>query len=301
MMGFFVFALWYGMNSDRDNVHPVLNQLIPAGHCACQTSTTFNCSSCLTCSSAPATQSTTSSSELWSFQYGRDDRRTDLDKAQCDASFPGLFEDVGRGVTYWEKRGYITSKRLDKVELRNGMTRAIIHDGQLYVVETRSAQEDHRRKTLATLSSMYRALQSMRDNQLTIEFIFSIEDRVDDIGGAGHPLWVLGRKATEESVWLIPDFGFWAWDNKFNHLGPYSKVVDQIKKLEVNTPWSAKEDKLVWRGKLSFSPKMRRGLLEVARSQPWGDVKELAWNRKSNFISMEDHCRYKFIAHVEGK
>jgi hypothetical protein len=65
--------------------------------------------------------------------------------------------------------------------------------------------------------------------------------------------------------------------------------------------WAQKERKLVWRGKLSFAPKTRRALLDIVRGRSWGDVKELDWSRKDNFLSMEDHCRYMFIAHVEGK
>ena len=29
-------------------------------------------------------------------------------------------------------------------------------------------------------------------------------------------------------------------------------------------------------------------------------MKELDWSKKANFLSMEDHCRYMFIGHVEG-
>lgn len=61
-----------------------------------------------------------------------------------------------------------------------------------------------------------------------------------------------------------------------------------------------KEPKLVWRGKLSFAPKLRRALLDVARGTSWGDVKALDWRKKDNFLTMEDHCRYMFIGHVEG-
>lgn len=41
-------------------------------------------------------------------------------------------------------------------------------------------------------------------------------------------------------------------------------------------------------------------LLDTARGKKWGDVKELDWSRKANLLSIEDHCRYMFIAHVEG-
>lgn len=42
-----ILIMWFGMNSDQENVHPLITQLIPAGHCTCQTSTSFHCADCL--------------------------------------------------------------------------------------------------------------------------------------------------------------------------------------------------------------------------------------------------------------
>ncbi|KAI1982024.1 hypothetical protein LOZ51_000842 [Ophidiomyces ophidiicola] len=297
LVGALVFVLWFGVNSDKDNIHPLLTQLIPAGHCTCESSTTFNCTSC---SKAIAPVTLRPSDPVWKFQYGKDGQNVNLDSAQCRASFPGLFEDVDRAVAFWKSHGNVSTHNLDNVTLRRGMARAMIHDQELYVVASQAAQEDHRRKILAVLSSIHRALAAGHATP-NIEFIFSVEDKVEDIAGPGHPLWVLARKATEESVWLMPDFGFWAWDNLSNSIGPYNQVVRNAKRLEENLPWSLKIKKVVWRGKLSFAPKLRRALLQIARDQPWGDVKELVWSRKDNFIGMEDHCKYQFIAHVEGR
>ncbi|PGH09704.1 hypothetical protein GX51_00383 [Blastomyces parvus] len=299
LFGAFVFTIWFGMNSNEDNVHPIITQLIPAGHCTCQHSTTFNCTSCLTPFDYPIR--TELEPQQWAFQYGRDDRNEGLSRSQCQAAFPGLFEDVSRAVQYWKPRGGITRKQLHGINLQKGMARGMIYRGELYVIETRAAQDDHRRKILGIFSSIHRAIAADRGSLPDIEFVFSIEDRVDDIMGSGQPLWTLGRKASEESVWLIPDFGFWAWHNPGVIIGTYSEVVEKIKKQESAIPWTTKERKLVWRGNLSFAPKLRRRLLEVARGKTWGDVKELVWSRKNNLISMEDHCRYMFIAHVEGR
>jgi hypothetical protein len=180
----------------------------------------------------------------------------------------------------------------------------MIIGGELYVIEARARDEDQRRKILATLSSMFRALTTFptRHSLPDIEFVFSVEDKVEEVVGNGQPIWALARKVSEEAVWLMPDFGFWAWDNVQNDMGPYSQVVDSILQQEGGSvSWAKKQRKLVWRGKLSFAPKMRRALLDVARGKSWGDVKALDWNRKDNLLSMEDHCNYMFIAHVEGE
>ena len=299
-----LWTMWYAMNSDKDDVSPILTQLIPAGHCTCQTATIFECSSCL---EPHMSDVNTTADDDWKFQYGRDDRNAGLSQAQCAASFPGLFEDVERATKYWGGKGHITTTALDKVELVKGMTRAMIYNGDLYIIATESKGEDHRRKTLATLSAMHRALAAtpLRHAAPNLEFVFSVEDKASDVVGTGHPIWVYARKASEESLFLMPDFGYWAWDNMIgdtnNQIGPYDEVVEKAKEVESGVVFADKQKALVWRGKLSFAPKLRRTLLDVCRGHDWCDTKQLNWNVRENYLTLEDHCKYQFIAHVEGK
>ena len=296
-----IMLIWYGVNSDRYYMHPLITQLIPAGHCACQTSTTFECSSCLGCSRQNSLVNQLSPPpNIWTFDYARDARNHGLDKPKCDAAFPGLFEDPLRASRYWEANGRLAMGDVDNVRLEHGMARAFIHSGELHVVAARPRSEDHRRKMLAVLSSMHRALVAdpERASRRDIELIFSVEDKVEDVADSHDPVWVFARSGIEQAVWLMPDFGFWAWDRPSTMLGPYDQVVDRIQRLDV--PWEEKKRQLVWRGKPSFAPKLRRALLEAARDQPWGDVKQVDWREKTNVMKMEDHCRYMFIAHVEG-
>ncbi|BCR89787.1 uncharacterized protein ACHE_50985A [Aspergillus chevalieri] len=296
---FCVVSIWYGMNSDRNYIHPLLTQLIPAGHCACQTSTTFQCSSCLSCSQTNLLQQLTPSTN-WRYQYERDAGDEALDRGQCRTAFPGLFEDVFRAVNYWRYHGNLATEDLDHITLQHGMARASIYRGELYVNAARAKGEDHRQKILAVLSAIHRALVADRDRRSRdMSFIFSVEDKVEDVTSSEYPVWVFSRAATEEAVWLMPDFGYWAWDNPQNPIGPFDQVVEHIQ--EVDVPWSEKKRQLVWRGKPSFAPKLRRALLEAARDKAWGDVKQVDWQEKANIIKMEDHCKYMFIAHVEGR
>jgi hypothetical protein len=298
-----LYTMWYAMNSDKDDVSPILTQLIPAGHCTCQTATIFECSSCL---EPHMSDMNATANDDWQFQHGRDDRNVGLSQSQCTASFPGLFEDVERANKYWAGKGDISTTTLDGVELVKGMTRAMIYNGDLYVIATESKGEDHRRKTLATLSAMYRALAAMplRHAAPNLEFVFSVEDKASDVVGTGHPIWVYARKASEESLFLMPDFGFWAWDNMIgdtnNQIGSYDGVVEKAMEVENDLAFADKQHKLVWRGKLSFAPKLRRTLLDVCREHDWCDAKELNWNVRANYLTLEDHCKYQFIAHVEG-
>jgi hypothetical protein len=98
---------------------------------------------------------------------------------------------------------------------------------------------------------------------------------------------------------------YWAWDNMIgdtnNQIGTYDDVVGKAKEVEDDLAFSDKQHKLVWRGKLSFAPKLRRTLLDVCRGHDWCAAKELNWNVRQNYLTLEDHCKYQFIAHVEGK
>lgn len=205
-----IYTIWYSMNSDKDNIPAFLLQVIPAGHATCEKATIFQCSSCLEQNWATNRNDT----DIWSYQYGRDDRNEGLSESQCQVAFPGLFEDIHQGTNYWQHRRQTTiaPRMLDRIDVKHGMTRAMIFNGDLYIIQSRSMGEDHRRKTLAALSSMYRALSATGDRRSlpNIEFVFSVEDKATDVTSIKtEPLWVLARKASEQSFFLLPDFGLW--------------------------------------------------------------------------------------------
>jgi hypothetical protein len=136
-----------------------------------------------------------------------------------------------------------------------------------------------------------------------IEFIFSVEDFVGD---ATQPIWALARRAHDQKLWLMPDFAFWSW--RVKGTGPLSSVVAELVDKEASEPHMEKEQKLFWRGRLSASPKLRRGLVDAARGKPWSDVRALQMPgsahtpaQSENFMSAAEQCDYMFIAHAEGR
>ncbi len=84
-----------------------------------------------------------------------------------------------------------------------------------------------------------------------IEFIFSVED------WPAHPTKLirsLVRRAQDHNLWLIPDFGFCSWD--MLSIGTLDKVSNEVVQRESIEPWHRKIEKLVWRGKITFSPEL---------------------------------------------
>ena len=147
---------------------------------------------------------------------------------------------------------------------------------------------------------MYRAILAAPTNSdiPNIEFVFSVEDLPAQ---PTKPMWSLARRAQDHNLWLIPDFGFWSWD--MPAIGTLDEVANEAIQRESIEPWDQKSEKLVWRGKITFAPNLRRALLDAAKGKPWSDVGQLKWtdpNFKEQFLGPVDQCNYMFIAHAEG-
>ena len=66
----------------------------------------------------------------WKFTFGRDDCDLALDDQDCDAAFPGLFEEINR-VTQFRGSRVIGLEELASIKISNGMVRAVIHGRQV--------------------------------------------------------------------------------------------------------------------------------------------------------------------------
>lgn len=68
--------------------------------------------------------------------------------------------------------------------------------------------QDHRKKIIAILSSIHSSISSLPNPREIPNVIltFTVEDMADD---PNVPLWVLARRAEDENLWLMPDFGLW--------------------------------------------------------------------------------------------
>jgi hypothetical protein len=116
------------------------------------------------------------------------------------------------------------------------------------------------------------------------------------------PVWSLARRAQDNMLWLMPDFGFWSWD--LPALGTFTEVESEVIESERLLPWEKKTDKLVWRGKITYAPKLRRALVDAAQGKPWSAVGQLTWEDtgfETQFISPVEQCTYMYIAHAEGE
>jgi hypothetical protein len=94
----------------------------------------------------------------------------------------------------------------------------------------------------------------------------------------------------------MPDYGFWSWPEP--HIGTVDEVRERIAGIEKNLTWTDKVDKAVWRGSVHWNSALRGKLMEIAHEKEWSDVQALDW--KSNALSMEEFCKYKYLIYTEG-
>jgi hypothetical protein len=168
----------------------------------------------------------------------------------------------------------------------------------------------------ATLHSLHRALIAFpnRAELPSVEFIFSTEDSVDDDDDdSDHdhdhktkgPIWAYSKRDGDDSVWLMPDFGYWSWPEV--RVGPYRQIRRRIAAVDDGLVFQEKKKQLLWRGSLATAPELRGDLLAAARGKHWASVRVIDWddndndNDNNDILPMEEHCRHMFLAHTEGR
>lgn len=154
-------------------------------------------------------------------------------------------------------------------------------------------------REIATLSAINRALVTSPEPLPNIEFAFNTDDRIEPAA-----LWGYARRAEDELIWLVPDFGFWSWPEI--KAGSTKEILLKIEEDEATgrVKWDSKPAQLFWRGVARMGPEIRDKLLAVTANKSWADVKELGWgdasSMKSDYKSMPEHCGFRYLAQTEG-
>jgi hypothetical protein len=273
------------------------------------------------------------SSAGWEFIVERDGNNHGLSEDQCRIAFPKLFVEIDKSSALRENK-LVTYKELDSRTVDDGMVRGIIDRGEvsetfaladlggldltysikLYIVDYAPMPVTASRAR-ATLNSLHRALTAFPDRHLlpSIEFIFTTEDFAEDTT-TPSPIWSYSKRDSHTSVWLMPDFGYWAWPEV--QIGPYHEVRRRIAAIDdgetaadgtyvPGLQFQEKKKQLVWRGSLATNPPVRSKLLKSALGRSWASVRIIDWDDQNdirfNLLPIEDHCRYMFLAHTEGR
>ncbi|KAL4758506.1 DUF821 domain protein [Aspergillus foveolatus] len=258
----------------------------------------------------------------WEFIVHRDGDKHGLSESECLSAFPKLFTELERTAEFWASNGGITYEDVDDIARGggidgngNGLVRAAIKDGELYIIEY-GPQPYTFTRGKATLHSLHRALSSYPDRHSLpdIEFVLTTDDFSTRTSIRPSPIWSYTKRQEDEdaAIWLMPDFGYWSWP-EVETVGEYKDVRRRIFAMEEGLAFSDKKKQLLWRGSVSANPEIRKALLDTARGKSWANVKEISWtdshfqphSKSSPFdndvLPIEDHCTYAFLAHTEGR
>ncbi|KAJ8114939.1 hypothetical protein OPT61_g3299 [Boeremia exigua] len=250
--------------------------------------------------------------DYWRFDPERDATNYGLTQQQCDAAFPRLYSEIDRAVGYWKSRNHTISPADVEISWReNGAFRVLIHENEVRVLEarildTKESYGNYTHRTFAVLNQMRRALSGATaagEKIPTIEFSVVVDDfnEIPDGQNDTHAIGHFARRlndASQERVWLIPDFNFWSAPAtggivEFEETRLLARQHDSL--LTQKTPQA------VWRGAVWTNEPVRGALLNVTRNQSWADVMEIDWKTQENMIRTEDMCDYMFLVHTEGQ
>ncbi|KAA8648376.1 hypothetical protein EYZ11_007321 [Aspergillus tanneri] len=246
----------------------------------------------------------------WEFDVQRDGNDHGLSEGQCRSAFPKLFVELDKPAEF-RKKNPITLKDLNDMTVDDGMVRGMIVRGELYIVDFGAMPATFTRGK-ATLNSLHRALASFpgRRHLPNIEFVLTTEDYSTGEG----PMWSYSKRDEDQHVWLMPDFGYWSWPEV--RIGSYRDIRQRIAAVDdgeqtqdghnvAGLRFQDKKKQLVWRGSVATNPKLRGRLLKAAQGKSWASIRVIDWDNENdiryNLLPMEEHCRYMFLAHVEGR
>ncbi|KAK1142104.1 hypothetical protein N8T08_008187 [Aspergillus melleus] len=245
----------------------------------------------------------------WEFHTQRDANDHGLSDEQCRVAFPKLFVELDKSAE-GRKEKKIMFQEVNGVSVEDGMVRAVVQDGELYIVDFGAMPATFTRGK-ATLNSLHRALASFPDsrNLPNIEFVLTTEDYSTGDG----PIWSYSKKDEDTNVWLMPDFGYWSWPEV--KIGSYKDIRARIASVDdgdSSSPnaqhglsFQSKKKQLVWRGSVATNPQLRGKLLKAAQGKSWASIRVIDWDDENdlqyNLLPMEEHCRYMFLAHAEGR
>ncbi|KAF3904742.1 hypothetical protein ABW20_dc0101475 [Dactylellina cionopaga] len=217
-----------------------------------------------------------------------------LTQEECLATYPGLFVEADRAAEFWRKKGGITLNHVDKAMTAStrDLARVVIRDGEMYV---KHKSDGWQTRVHSTLAMIYEATLTSREPIPDIEFAIFCADHLDN-SDSDVPVLALDRIDEEEHLWLMPDFGFNSWPEP--KVGTFSEVKRKASEFDATNPWETKIPKLFWKGALLVE--IRKSFFELAKNWDWAQVEEIDWKNKDTVMTMDAHCGFKYLVHLEG-
>ncbi|TPX18421.1 uncharacterized protein E0L32_011662 [Thyridium curvatum] len=246
----------------------------------------------------------------WS--YRRDADNLGMTSAQCQAAFPGLFDEITRARSN-NDMFHIIQDELDAIRIANGRIRASILEGKLHIIQASLNNLEERARALAILGSIHDAVISAPTPVPDIEFVISVNRHVEDIT---QPIWTPDRMKDDIKVWLMPETAMIVQDSYASpetgkarnaapgdyQVGFRDSLVADIENIESTLSFADKTKQLrgIWIDDDGHQePARQKALVRVAEGQTWEDAHRNASGSSSDpaSSSVAELCRYSFLAH----
>lgn len=149
---------------------------------------------------------------------------------------------------------------------------------------------------------MNRAIAAYSGPLPNIEFTFCVDDWVynEENTDTSPIVWGFTRQPSWENVWMMPDFGYWAWPT--DPVGAYQDVRNQMGQRERFQTFAEKKPRVVWRG--ATMTEQRQELVKQWGDKPWSDIEAFDWSDpevEKKYLNMPDHCQWQYVLHTEGQ
>ena len=186
-------------------------------------------------------------------------------------------------------------------------------DGKLYVV-ARSTSSDYETRS-RSVKTLFKYVIDTFDSIPNMEFLFHVGDSVDMRRNRTHPSKCpifgfaknkkhVANDAFTDGVVSIPCFSFWSWSEA--RITRWDQKMISIKQAGSRNTFDEKTNKIFWRGArtgdratfVSLTEKHRE-IMDVS-FMDWRGTGFLRLSRHKEYRTLEQHCDYKYLLHLEG-
>lgn len=172
-----------------------------------------------------------------------------------------------------------------------------------------SFNDAHQSRQEATAHLVLDAIKTIKyELRRNRRLLFYTSDQPPEV--ALRPVLSYSAVAGSENVIPAPDFVFWNWPEV--GIADYTQMTGEMLSVGANEP---EDGRLFWIGNTATSP-YRDRLMEIAAGDPrihavdvtwkkddrpeaWADDK-LMGTQATNYVSLPDHCRYRYLIDIEG-
>jgi hypothetical protein len=227
---------------------------------------------------------------------------------------------VERDLAPWRERGGVSKRDMERLgQSAFAGLHVRIAGGVVTVVKERSSFQSRNRMTLLMLEELLRWCAARPDGALVlppVEIVLHTDDKPPS-GTEDLPLFVMSKK--DPLPWtrpcsclhiMYPDHTFSGWPEAETE--GWRESHTKLAAHSAATEWAAKDPRLFFRG--APTNVLRRQLSALSARTPKAglDVVCTDWSKqattgdkawqvdRSQFVTLADHCKWKYLAHVPG-